>query len=104
DMSDSIIVRNAWKKDALSAMESQRLFTLNDREFTAGDFSTYAGKQRIPPGGNSRKVMEGLFDQFVEEKLLDGLGDEVMARSPEFRMLANEYYEGILLFDIMERE
>lgn len=104
DMSDSIIVRNAWKKDALSAMESKRLFTLNDREFTTGDFSAYAGKQRIQSGGNSRKVMESLFDQFVEEKLLEALGDEVMARSPEFRMLANEYYEGILLFDIMEKE
>lgn len=104
DLSDSVIVRNAWKQDALKGLESQRLFTLNGHEYTIGNFSAYAGKQRIQPGGKSSVAMEKLFDQFVEEKLLEALGDEVMAHNPEFRMLANEYYEGILLFDIMEKE
>lgn len=104
DMADSVIPGNMWKEGVLTDMKSQPLFSLKDQGFTVGDFDAYAGRRQIQRRGNPAELVEKLFDQFAEEKLLDALGEKLMARNPEFRMLANEYYEGILLFEIMEKE
>lgn len=101
---DSVIVSNAWQPGALGDLNGEKLFTVRGEVFTTGDFGAYAATQRIHGGTTSRETMSKLFDHFVEEKLLEALGNDIMVRDPEFRMLANEYYEGILLFDIMEKE
>src|SRR5690606_4668512 len=45
-----------------------------------------------------------MYGQFVDETLMEAVSRAMAARKPEYRMLANEYYEGILLFEIMEKE
>lgn len=104
DRSDSVIGSNAWQPGALSDLKGEGLFTLRGEIFTTGDFATYGATQRIQAGTTAQETMGKLLDQLVEEKLLEALGNDIMVRNPEFRMLANEYYEGILLFDIMEKE
>ena len=45
-----------------------------------------------------------LYEKFVEEKLNKREEEILVVQHPEFRNLLNEYYEGILLFSIMEKE
>lgn len=101
---DSVVKKNSWTSGALTTISQRELFALHGREFNVGDFAAYGAKQRIAGGSTPKGTLQKLFERYVEEQLLETLGNEITAKKPEFRMLANEYYEGILLFDIMEEE
>lgn len=45
-----------------------------------------------------------LYRKFTEAVLDEQIENEIMQVKPEYRYLLKEYYEGILLFDIMEKE
>lgn len=48
--------------------------------------------------------MTALYNQFVEKTLMQNEVDKLIESNMEFKMLLNEYYEGMLLFEIMDRE
>lgn len=48
--------------------------------------------------------MEELIEGYIEQSLLEYEEAQLIAHNRDFRMLLNEYYEGIMLFDIMNRE
>jgi peptidyl-prolyl cis-trans isomerase SurA len=48
--------------------------------------------------------MKQLYGQFIEKKVSDREEVKLIRDNPDYRMLLNEYREGILLFDIMEKE
>lgn len=50
------------------------------------------------------KIVEQLYNSFVEKKISEAQEIDIIMSNPDFVMLLNEYYEGILLFDIMEKE
>jgi peptidyl-prolyl cis-trans isomerase SurA len=48
--------------------------------------------------------MEQLYEGFVEKEINEAMEAQIIRKNPEFSLLLKEYYEGILLFDIMEKE
>jgi peptidyl-prolyl cis-trans isomerase SurA len=102
-LSDSLIRKGKWYP-LPESLKAQTLFSLGGQQFKAADFEVYARRQSIPAAEAPRRVLEQLYGQFVDEALMDAVSRSVAASKAEFRMLDNEYYEGILLFDIMERE
>jgi peptidyl-prolyl cis-trans isomerase SurA len=48
--------------------------------------------------------MKQLYDGFAEDKILEAEEVKLQREHPEFKNLLTEYREGILLFDIMEKE
>ncbi|HEY4653853.1 MAG TPA: peptidylprolyl isomerase [Cyclobacteriaceae bacterium] len=103
-LADSVVVKGTWKPGALAPIASQTVFSLNGVSYPVTEFGNYVRKQRLPVSEKPREVLKRLYDHYVEEKLLDLAGRKIVRDFPEFSMLANEYYEGILLFDIMEKE
>ncbi len=74
------------------------LFTLSGKPFTLDDFKSYASR-------NARRMgRKQQYDAFVEDALMRIQEEKIYRDNPEFRFLVNEYYEGILLFEIMEKE
>jgi peptidyl-prolyl cis-trans isomerase SurA len=102
-LADSLIRKGTWNP-APDSLKQQILFTLDAQDFTMGDFLAYVRRQTIPAAEAPRHALERMYDQFVDETLMDAVSRSVASRKPEYRMLANEYYEGILLFEIMEEE
>ena len=102
-LSDSLIRKGTWYP-VPETLESQTLFSLDAQDFTVGDFQAYARRQTIPAPEAPRSALERMYNQFVNETLMDAVSRAVAVEKPEFRMLDNEYYEGILLFEIMEKE
>jgi peptidyl-prolyl cis-trans isomerase SurA len=45
-----------------------------------------------------------LYFQFVDEKVNEAEEEKLMRENPDFKNLLNEYHEGILFFEIMEKE
>jgi len=78
----------------------------NDKKFTAKEFLTYAHLQQkagfiIKP---LSKQIEVLFNTYADDKLNAYYNDNLEDEFPEFAMVMTEYRDGLLLFDLMEKE
>lgn len=78
----------------------------NDKKFTAKDFLTYVNMEQkagliVKP---LAKQVDILFEEFSANKLNAYYNDNLETEFPEFGMIMGEYRDGLLLFDLMEKE
>jgi peptidyl-prolyl cis-trans isomerase SurA len=68
-------------------------------------FYVRSTKSKQPISHPSDNTWSSCINAFVEREINHMLiGDRIIQSTPDFEMLLKEYYEGILLFDIMEKE
>lgn len=101
---DTSLVRARWKFRGEQTFKSQTLFTVESTKVPVSDFITYIYKNQVNSALSPDAYLNQLYGKFVEEKLNACEEKNLIAKHPEFRSLLNEYYEGILLFSIMEKE
>ncbi len=101
-LADSSLTKGTWKANGRGTDEV--LFTMNGTNYTAKNFLQYVEQNQRANLIGSAKYIEQLYNQYVDE--MQGLAFEqrIKQQHPEYGFLLNEYYEGILLFEIMERE
>jgi peptidyl-prolyl cis-trans isomerase SurA len=92
-----------WKVPA-SFDDKNVLFSLQGKSFTSKEFLAYAQKNQRANSMAPEKYLETLYNSFVDMKITSLLEEKIVKNNPEFQLLLNEYYEGILLFEIMEKE
>ena len=80
----------------LKGSTDKRLFVLDGREYTGKMFAPFAAAH---PQGVQRQL-----DGFVMKAVLDYEYGRLEQKFPEFRMLMQEYRDGMLLFEISNRE
>ncbi|PSR54339.1 peptidylprolyl isomerase [Adhaeribacter arboris] len=84
---------------------NQTLFTLQDRQFTVKDFFTYVQKnQKSVLNGSAGHVMNVLYDNYVTTTLLNYERENLESKYVDYKMLVNEYRDGILLFQLMDEK
>jgi len=90
---------------AVKDLQTQVLFTMQNRDYTVKDFVAFAAMQtQKQPAVSARKRVEDLFTEYVDKIQIGLLEERVKRESPDYKWLLKEYYEGILLFEIMEKE
>jgi peptidyl-prolyl cis-trans isomerase SurA len=83
------------------------LLTINkDRQVLGSEFLAYLEKQQksgngIKPIG---KLVDMLYDNFLNEQLSNYYDGNLEKEFPEFANVMEEYRDGLLLFDLMEKE
>ena len=81
------------------------LFSIGNSNCTVGDFVDYIKAKQTP-----QKYVSGqtyayqLFDAFESKAVMDYADDHLEEKYPEFKTLVKEYNDGILLFDLMNKE
>lgn len=81
------------------------LFNINDENFTVNDFIGYIEKnQKQEPFLSPEAYAYTLYDKFVKETVFAYEDSHLETKYPEFNLLVQEYHDGILLFDLMEKE
>jgi peptidyl-prolyl cis-trans isomerase SurA len=99
---DDIVREN---EGAAQSIESQVLFAMQNHDYTVKDFLAFVATQsKKQPAAPPRQQLDELFTEFVDKVQIGLLEEKVKRQSPDYRWLLKEYYEGILLFDIMEKE
>jgi peptidyl-prolyl cis-trans isomerase SurA len=97
-----------WELPADINTYTQTVLTINkDKKYTAKDFLTYINVQQKAGGMNVKPLSQQanvLFEKFSNEKLNEYYDDNLETEFPEFGMVMNEYRDGLLLFDLMEKE
>lgn len=99
---DSLI----WKGDFTASGKktgSSELFTLAGKPYPVSAFANYI-RQNVSASQRTSGSLPGLYERFIDDTILELQEEKVLRDHPEYRFLLNEYYEGILLFEIMEKE
>lgn len=79
---------------------SKVLFSFGNKPYSVGSFIQFQNKK-----GNiaNKNELSSMIDGFVAEKLIETEDRNLEKKYPEFKMLMQEYHDGILLFNISEK-
>ena len=81
------------------------LFSIGKARYTVSDFVEYIEAKQTPHQYVSAQTYAyQLFESFQNAKIMDYADAHLEEKYPEFKLLMQEYNDGILLFDLMEKE
>lgn len=104
-LTDSSLIKGNWKPTLQRDVEKEVLFTMQHKPFRVKDFIDYVTEnQNATTSMSPPQYLEKLFLDFVEHVQMELLEEKIKSDSPDYKWLLKEYYEGILLFEIMEKE
>lgn len=101
---DSTIIQAKYKINE-NVDPSQKLFSINDKEYKLQEFVDYIYKNQkkqgfLTPAAYAYQLYEG----FLQEKVFEYEDANLENKYPEFKALVQEYHDGILLFSLMENQ
>ncbi|MCR5014903.1 MAG: peptidylprolyl isomerase [Bacteroidales bacterium] len=101
---DSTLLRGEYKPAANADMNAE-LFHIGDYSAKVSDFVNHIkSKQSAQRFINIPTYAYQLYEAFENQKVLDYADMHLEEKYPEFKALVQEYNDGILLFDLMEKE
>ena len=103
---DSIMQR-AWNYEPGAEHSDQELFTIQNQSYTKKDFYVFAEerqKKDMKQYTTKREKLESLLDAFVEESFINYYDKHLERDNKDFAFIYNEFKEGILLFNLMEKK
>lgn len=104
-LADSSLLAGSWDIQQKIDFSEAFLFSIGGVEYKTDTVIGYIKKeQRRRTGIDPQKYMNQLIDDFIEKTLLENEEKLLVSSNRDFKMLLNEYYEGILLFDIMNQK
>ena len=95
-----------WEIPADTKAYDGKLFDINGKTVTGTDFLKYVNSHQtaakgIKPVG---KMTDKLYESFVDDQLNQYYNDNLEKEFPDFAAIMDEYRDGLLLFDLMEKE
>lgn len=95
-----------WKQPEKNADFEGTLFRIESKAFNAKEFlnelnSRQKSKSTIKPIG---KLVDNVYNSFLDFQLNTYYNDNLESEFPEFANIVEEYRDGLLLFDLMEKE
>ena len=101
-MADSTLLRAQWVAPTNSE-PAVILFQLDGNDYLSEHFYKYVLKnQKRQQGLTPKKQMRSLYPLYLEEALMAAEESSLGDKYPDYRMLLNEYHEGIMLFELMD--
>lgn len=80
------------------------LFSFADKKYTQADFVKYLDTNPYSSKTIASEIINEKMKAFVAKELLAYEDTQLARKYPDFRFLSQEYYDGILLFEISNRE
>ncbi|WP_430408868.1 peptidylprolyl isomerase [Kordia sp.] len=105
-MADNFFTRS-WQKPTDSAFLNKTLFQINDTKFTYNEFATYLLKNKarmMQKNSDPKGFINSSFTEYMDGKLLSFYENDLENVNEEFAAIYGEYRDGLLLFDLMEKQ
>lgn len=105
DLADSSLLNGNWKPVVSDSTLQKVVFSIGEQNFKVDDIiNEIQFRQRRRTGITPGQYMHELLDGYIEKCLIEYEEKQLVKNNRDFRMLLNEYYEGILLFEIMNKK
>ncbi|HUQ96531.1 MAG TPA: peptidylprolyl isomerase, partial [Chitinophagaceae bacterium] len=101
--SDSVLQGGAAPAGA-PFTDSTVLFTIGDKNATVAEWIVHAQTYRYKPDGSGLKPYPQLWDEFVQATALNFYKEHLEQYNDAFRQQLDEFKDGNLFFEIMQRE
>lgn len=102
---DSTLLWGQWKYEADSLEAASLLFSINEEPFTFSDFHAWlADHAKAVYHVSAEQYMKNLFEDWQKQELLAYEEAHLEDKYEEYRMLVQEYHDGILLFQLMDEK
>ncbi|MBX2964743.1 MAG: peptidylprolyl isomerase [Cyclobacteriaceae bacterium] len=99
---DTSLTKGKWTLTEWPGNET--IFNLKSGAVSAKRFVEYVNRQQQTSQNSPQQYAEQVYTTFVESVINQAYEEQLVRSNPDYEFLLREYYEGILLFDIMERE
>ena len=96
-LKDSIFIAEAAKLD-------KPLFSFAGKAFTQNDFAKYLKKNNTSDKSIPSEIIDEKLNAFADAELLSFEDSQLENKYDDFRFLMEEYHDGILLFEVSNRE
>lgn len=103
-LADSSLLKGSWKFKGNEELKKSQLISIMGRNISVSEFISWVEKQHTSSKQSPAAYMSELYNTFVDEKINVAEDEKILKENPDFQYLMTEYREGILLFEIMERE
>ncbi len=100
DVINDDLYAGKWKADTAMNMQ-ETVYKIGKNTYTQYDFAKFI--EANPPlqkGEDLETLLEVIFESFVDAKTLEYENENLPNKYPEFKMLMQEYEDGILLFEL----
>lgn len=103
-LADSSLIKGKWKVVATEEMKKNVLVSVGGKNFSSAEFVAWISHHGSPSKLLPSVYILQLYNSFVDEKTEVAEDEKIKKDNPDFQYLMSEYREGILLFEIMEKE
>jgi peptidyl-prolyl cis-trans isomerase SurA len=102
---DKNVFQGKWKKPETISNGDQTLFSFANQSVSLNDFINYIETtQRRVKSISFEDFINQKYNEFVNSKILEYEDSQLEIKYPEFKTLIQEYEDGILIFEIMQKQ
>ncbi len=103
DLADSSLFQNLISQSTLTKY-SKPIFTLAGKDYFQKDFIEFTAKYRPATNQSVDRLMESLYNSYIEKMVIAYEDSQLENKYPEFKALVQEYYDGMLLFELTNKK
>ncbi|MFT5618529.1 MAG: peptidyl-prolyl cis-trans isomerase SurA [Arenicella sp.] len=103
---DSSLVKGLWKQTDAMKIAKKKLFKIQKEKYYVRDYFSYAQKNQFRQKGkiDAKSYAQSLWSSYIDKAVMDYEIAHLEEKYPDYRNLVREYREGLMLFEIMEKE
>ncbi|MCW3786029.1 peptidylprolyl isomerase [Plebeiibacterium sediminum] len=80
------------------------IVSFDSKDISIKDLTEYLQSNRQFTKNRKAAIIDQLLDTYLEEQILDFEKSQLENKYPEYRFLLNEYHDGLLIFEISQKE
>lgn len=105
ETADKSLVKGKWSYEKDTALLNRQLFQIDEQHYLVRDFFDYVKKkQRFRKKIDPERYMNMLYEDYADDQVIAYEKNHLAEKYEDYRMLVQEYRDGILLFDLMDRK
>lgn len=102
---DSTVYQGKWESKKADKLGNKELISLGTTKKTQNDFAKYIESHQTARAiMDNNMFLQQSYKEFVDETVINFEDAQLETKYPEYKNLLKEYRDGILLFDLTDRE
>jgi peptidyl-prolyl cis-trans isomerase SurA len=104
-MNDTFFAYRNWTIKVGSKLGSETAFFIDNKVYTVQDFVQYCNKKfNATISQKSDELLTAMYNEYRDRMLWDYVKQKLQQESEEYRSLEKEYMNGLMIFELMDRE